>query len=584
MLTAVHVCAAELNLNRDANGWTQFATSADSRICYIAADGNDSTATYYSPSDPVIGVNPQSPVGTVSAYASFAAAYAATRSGFPDWILFKRGDTFSISSGLGTIARNGRGLSEPFVISAYGQTGSSPVLNTGISTGLGLMHGTQYLAINGLDFYAQGRNVSDGGAYSTGGPGVNAYVGLGQNPITAVLIEGCKFRYYTYGALVQGTPDNPHQIDIVFRRNVFSDNYGYGSNDSQGIYATLLGQLTMDQNYFIHNGWLMASGSSGTDRSNGQATIWNHGIYLASINNLIINENVIIDPSASNIKLTRQYQTNSTTVSNNLTVGGSDGVQAGNNYTATEYDYHFSNFTVINNVITRTGRGNNLNLNAANGLKLGALDTGNISNNLLINSDSSATTSQALSADYSKSRNVTWDSNVAYNFGRTQGFLISVSGSSNINVTNNIIQNPAYTYSTGVVRLFYDIRGEFNFLNNTYYALNQEFFVTGSSINLAAWNAWSGDTGSWVAPSFTASTRDVDTYMGSIGDTATIDAFIDKIRAQDRYDWNTDYTADAVNDYIRTGFDMSEYSSSGGTGNPIRAGSMILRAGATPLR
>ena len=42
-------------------------------------------------------------------------------------------------------------------------------------------------------------------------------------------------------------------------------------------------------------------------------------------------------------------------------------------------------------------------------------------------------------------------------------------------------------------------------------------------------------------------TRTVETYMTSIGGTATLDAFYAKCRLQDRYNWDAKYTADAVN-------------------------------------
>jgi len=40
----------------------------------------------------------------------------------------------------------------------------------------------------------------------------------------------------------------------------------------------------------------------------------------------------------------------------------------------------------------------------------------------------------------------------------------------------------------------------------------------------------------------------------SIGDTATIDAFVQKVRAQDRYSWDPKFTGDVVNSWIRSGF------------------------------
>ena len=42
--------------------------------------------------------------------------------------------------------------------------------------------------------------------------------------------------------------------------------------------------------------------------------------------------------------------------------------------------------------------------------------------------------------------------------------------------------------------------------------------------------------------------------MSSIGETSTIDAFVEKVRSQDRFNWDTRLTADTVNDYLKAGF------------------------------
>jgi len=48
--------------------------------------------------------------------------------------------------------------------------------------------------------------------------------------------------------------------------------------------------------------------------------------------------------------------------------------------------------------------------------------------------------------------------------------------------------------------------------------------------------------------------RDITTYMASIGEDPTLDAFLALARAQSRATWRGDITARAVNDYIREGF------------------------------
>ena len=45
--------------------------------------------------------------------------------------------------------------------------------------------------------------------------------------------------------------------------------------------------------------------------------------------------------------------------------------------------------------------------------------------------------------------------------------------------------------------------------------------------------------------------------MTSIGKTSTYDAFIATASNQNRLNWDSRFTADAVNDYIKEGFAMS---------------------------
>lgn len=127
----------------NSEGWLvpqQFLAST-ARIVYASTtDGNDSIAnknqygrSYYLPSDPVIGPDPTNPIGPVYAHATLNSAYTASRcfpikdSGNPDWLLFKRGDTFDISTNtlykgvlVGPGLRGGPSINASRVFGAYG--------------------------------------------------------------------------------------------------------------------------------------------------------------------------------------------------------------------------------------------------------------------------------------------------------------------------------------------------------------------------------------------------------------------------------------------------------------------------------
>ena len=60
---------------------------------------------------------------------------------------------------------------------------------------------------------------------------------------------------------------------------------------------------------------------------------------------------------------------------------------------------------------------------------------------------------------------------------------------------------------------------------------------------------------------FSDSSRSVETYDAFLGGPGTFNDFNLHVRAQSRDNWRQEYTADAVNDYIRAGFDMATVGS-----------------------
>ena len=64
----------------------------------------------------------------------------------------------------------------------------------------------------------------------------------------------------------------------------------------------------------------------------------------------------------------------------------------------------------------------------------------------------------------------------------------------------------------------------------------------------------SGDNSTFGQKEFTDSGRSIESYMTSIGETGTMENFILKIKSQNRYNWDTRFTAETVNGYIKAGF------------------------------
>ena len=83
----------------------------------MSSAGDDDNASFYTAGDVAVGNDTFNPSGSIVAFETYAAAYALTRDGYPDWILLKRGDEFTFT--IGSSIRSGRDSDEPFLIGAY---------------------------------------------------------------------------------------------------------------------------------------------------------------------------------------------------------------------------------------------------------------------------------------------------------------------------------------------------------------------------------------------------------------------------------------------------------------------------------
>lgn len=125
------------------NGWHDLHAMimspgySDARIVYVSNAGNDSTAVTYSPGSSALGGRPLDPSGSVATFRTLAAAYARLRPGFPDVMLLRRGDSWNESI---DVSRAGRTANERLIIGAYGSESTSRPSVGLISTNFGTQH------------------------------------------------------------------------------------------------------------------------------------------------------------------------------------------------------------------------------------------------------------------------------------------------------------------------------------------------------------------------------------------------------------------------------------------------------------
>jgi hypothetical protein len=97
------------------------------------------------------------------------------------------------------------------------------------------------------------------------------------------------------------------------------------------------------------------------------------------------------------------------------------------------------------------------------------------------------------------------------------------------------------------------------YATNKYYSTDPTVFQSmDARMAFPQWTGATGDTGSaFGADSFPDPDRTIATYMASLGQTATLDAFMTQVRAQSKNNWRAEYTSKAVGDYIRGGFGVT---------------------------
>ena len=276
---------------QDADGWTNFDASPDTRIVYVSdSEGSDANSGL-SDSDPV---------------KSISAGISKLRSGMPDWLLLKRGDTWTDQT-LGYWSRQGgRSADEPMVISYYGDMDDPrPLLRTGGQSGMkadGMSNASSpnyrridYMAIVGLHMTPHTYDGSKTDSWNLRPTGIRWFAGTEW-----ALIEDCKLEGYGGDLTIQdgyGKAIN----NATVRRNVLVDAWASDpdplSSRAAGLYADGVNGLLIEENFFDHNGWKDASGDTGPD-------IYSHNIYIQYANqNCVVRDNISARASSHGLQL-----------------------------------------------------------------------------------------------------------------------------------------------------------------------------------------------------------------------------------------------------------------------------------------
>lgn len=568
-LIIIYICcisivnADQISLSQDSNGWSIFdptdpPDSYASRIVFVDPDDPDESGTVYDSDDFSDPFNP----GAIDAYQNFDTAYAQLRTGYPDWILVKRGKTV-VPTAIGQNLKSGKDANEPFVWGWYGTSGAMPIIKTGSTTNwIYLTANEQYVAFVGIDFYASVRNPSDGdyNGTNTAQYVIGLYVTTGET-VQGFLFEGCYFRWQSRGINFQTSTGTIK--DWTVRRCTFADTYST-TEHAHAYYLTGASNFLIEENYFIHCGWLIQSTDPlRIDPSGGQATMYNHSTYTATLSNSTMQENVSIAPSSGHFKSEgyASHANHNNLYDNNLMIDGEVCISSGQN--GSNLYLHYQN-TWSNNVATNISLSDPTGGAVSWAIYLRRLEDCDITNNLFINFLGGNTTGLYI-RNYVKdnvfSGNIFYELNSTEQVRGEETITTDVSGNA---ISSNHFQNSSATdYAVRSLNSYDFSSSKYVWANNKWYNEDGQstgFQNAGSTYSLTDFKTQVGDTTStWEQVSYTDANRDIDTYMTHISESpATIAQFVVLCRAQSIFDWDTNLMADNVNDWIRVGFDMGE--------------------------
>lgn len=500
-------------------GWTTFEHPLRERTFYVSSsDGRDSWT----------GVDPKRPKRTI------AAAKELLRDGHADTLLLKRGDRFE--GGLGQWKKSGRHRVQPMLVSSYGESKERPVLLAGDQGGL-MTHGgggspprIDHVAIVGLHFLANrpnGKNDASGVSW--------------HQPSRNFLIEDCVFERFSTGLVIQAIGGRHENFRL--RRSVVVDSFNTAGGNPQGIYIVHVDGVLIEECVFDQNGWMPGIDGAGAD-------IFSHNLYIDTNNSgVVVRDNIIASGASHGIQMR-----SGGLCEGNLLVRNSIALMM-----AGRAGPRQESAIARDNVIL-----DGKNIDEANprgwGIDFNDIVSGEISGNVIANNgDVGFPIPLMLNGDgHGKHvHKVEVTRNVISNWRGPVQFLGDDERLSGIVFTDNVLQaelgaGPAFEISDrSGVKAIQSRR------NRISYEGGGGVRVGNGRRGIAWWLEDVRDPDSVSERTqFTDPDRSVASWNKLQGGEASHSAFMSEVRKQSRSNWREKYTARAVNEYVRAGFDL----------------------------
>ncbi len=549
-----------------AAGWSYFPPSSDTVTYYVSSSGSGLNN----------GLSTGAPFATArQVQTAVTTAAAANGRQFPYHILFKRGDTFTVTSSdtFTGLKCNGRSSSEPLVIGTYG-TGARPIFNCEPDitqffnfTGSGSFSSGHNWVIQGLDVRCPKRDFSSpsySGAFQTGPTFVACLLST-----RFMLIEDCSVSNFGGGVGANPSdglryPDGIISADkittsLIIRRCVFRRISGNTAvAHAQGIFTGYVSCAITEENVLDYCGYDPDFAESYPDG-------FSHANYHTSKDypgQRLFRGNIIVRPSSNGIQCRAGALVDNNTFLRNPIAGFT--VNPGVNPSSLTNNVVLDGWDIQDDGTYATTWA------PATSYVVGqAVFNGSI----LYRAASAHTSSATFAADFTPNVPNRWSQ---ISTGRCWGLNIQGLGNDSTSdtevpkgvirkdngvtpVTGNIVANKnagatgnnygiaVSTATAAAVNCYVDGNIVYN-----WETAGDGFSTNGDPSHTIGTNDWQSGLITYTDP-----TRSPATYNASLGGGATFDDFMTECYLQSSDNWREAYTGPVFNNYIRAGFDMA---------------------------
>lgn len=523
----VHTCTVALHVNAigsGTTGYTKFVPSSDTnfptRQIFVANAGSGAND----------GLSSSTPKQTI------AQGRALLRAGFPDWLLLKCGDTFNEQ--LHPNCPSGWRATDKMLFSSYG-SGARPIVNPGNQDAM-FGQGVSFVAIVGLHLRANSYDGMNGGV-----KGVEWLSGGDSK-----LIEDCYIDNFNNGLVIMAG-GGVRQSNTSVRRSIIVDCYDNNGSGGNGLFLADGDNWLIEENVIDQNGWsVLHPGLNGAT---------GHSLYAQNgVTGFVLRGNIIGRADGAQMR-------SGGLAEDNLFLNCAIAYQFGE---GVEPDGSGVTGVVRRNCFVDGGDGVRLvgGVQDPNWYRGWAIRTGNVASaqfyDNVITKNTSGNAPRPFYINDSATlmfQNVTFQHNLIYKWGSQSGTIGSKTASPFSNFIISTSDFQIYTEDQNPLIQVANDPTQIHSANNRFYSQrapnNAEFQLNGANMSLIQYKAATGDPSSVnLKVSYPDPERDITTYMTSIGGAPSLAAFMQQARLNSKASYNTNFTAYAVNTYIRAGF------------------------------